>query len=76
MTKYRFDSASLCVGFEGIACFDALVIDLEEVAVFFSSDMTSLGKINKYDDDDEMMEVMEDREVWRLNLELLLRQLS
>ena len=50
MTKYRFDSASLCVGFEGIACFDALVIDLEEVAVF-SCDMTSLGKINKYDDD-------------------------
>ena len=35
VTKYRFDSASLCVGFEGIACFDALVIDLEEVAVFF-----------------------------------------
>ena len=52
MTKYRFDSASLCVSFEGIACFDALVVDLEEVAVFFSCDMTSLGKINKYDDDD------------------------
>ena len=35
VTKYRFDSASLCVGFEGITCFDALVVDLEEVAVFF-----------------------------------------
>ena len=43
VTKYRFDSASLCVGFKGIAYFDALVIDLEEVAVF-SCDMTSLGK--------------------------------
>ena len=43
MTKYRFDSASLCVGFKGIAYFDALVTDLEEVAVFFC-DMTSLGK--------------------------------
>ena len=43
MTKYRFDSASLCVGFKGIANFDALVIDLEDVAVF-SCDMTSLGK--------------------------------
>ena len=31
----RFDSASLCVGFEGIACFNALVINLEGVAVFF-----------------------------------------
>ena len=52
VTKYRFDSASLCVGFKGIAYFDALVIDLEEVAVS-SCDMTSLGKyINKYDDDD------------------------
>ena len=30
-----FDSASLCVGFEEIACFDALLIDLVEVAVFF-----------------------------------------
>ena len=29
MTKYRFDSASLCVGFNGIAYFDALVIDLD-----------------------------------------------
>ena len=43
VTKYRFDSASLCAGFEGIAYFDALVVDLEEVAVF-SCDMTSLGK--------------------------------
>ena len=43
MTKYRFDSASLCVGFKGIAYFDALEIDLEEVAVF-SCDWTSLGK--------------------------------
>ena len=43
VTKYRLDSASLCVGFKGIAYFDALVIDLEEVAVF-SCDMTSLGK--------------------------------
>ena len=43
VTKYRFDSASLCVGFKGIAYFDALVIDLEVVAVF-SCDMTSLGK--------------------------------
>ena len=43
VTKYRFDSASLCVGFKGIAYFDALVIDQEEVAVF-SCDMTSLGK--------------------------------
>ena len=34
VTKYRFDSASLCVGFEGIASFGALLIDLEEVAVF------------------------------------------
>ena len=34
----------VCVfGFKGIAYFDALVIDLEEVAVF-SCDMTSLGK--------------------------------
>ena len=54
MIKYRFDSASLCVGFKGIAYFGALVIDLEEVAVF-SCDMTSLGKyVNKYDDDDEI----------------------
>ena len=45
VTKYRFVSASLSV--EGIACFDALVIDREEVAVcFFSCDMTSLGKIH------------------------------
>ena len=35
VTKYHFDSASLCVGFEGIAGFSALVIDLEEVGVFF-----------------------------------------
>ena len=35
VTKYRFDSASLCAGFKGIACLAALVIDLEEVAVFF-----------------------------------------
>ena len=41
--KYRFDSASLCVGFEGMACFDALLLQLEEVAVF-SCDMTSLDK--------------------------------
>ena len=33
----------LCVDFEGIACFDALLIDLEEVAIF-SCDMRSLGK--------------------------------
>ena len=43
VTKYRFDSASLCAGFKGMAYFDALVVDLEEVAVF-SCDMTSLGK--------------------------------
>ena len=42
VTKYRFDSTSLCVGFKEIVYFDALVIDLEEVAVF-SCDMTSLG---------------------------------
>ena len=53
MTKYRFDSASLCVGFKGIAYFDALVIDLEVVAVFFC-DMTSLGKMR---DDDKMRDV-------------------
>ena len=43
LSVLRFDSASLCVGFKGIAYFDALVIDLEEVADF-SCDMTSLGK--------------------------------
>ena len=41
----------VCVfGYQGIAHFDALVIDLEEVAVFFYRDMMSLGQINKYDD--------------------------
>ena len=41
----------VCVfGFKGIAYFDALVIDLEEVAVFFLVIWRHL--VNKYDDDD------------------------